>query len=518
MFTHYILVIFCLEVDMRKRKQKKQALLPLKVDELEKIVKRQFASTTGTFPDLVFNSYVIQNEKVAVFYLSNLINSDKLENSILEPLLSSKKPWTNEDLLNEIPIGESNTANTLEDINTKIILGEVFIYVEQEEVILAYSLIKKEKRSLEKAETESLVLGPKIAFTESIITNINIVRWRIRSPELVIEEFTVGGTVPRDVRVVYMKSIANQEDVNTVKQRIRDLDVDEIEDSIVLKQYMEDDQFNLFPQLEITELPDKFSYGITKGKVGVLVENSPSGIIAPANLFSFLESTEDLYMRWQAGSFLRILRFIAMFFSIIITPIYVAIVSFQYDVIPTKLLITVGQSRANVPFSPILEALLLEFLIELLREAGARLPTKVGQTMGIVGGIVIGQAAVAAGITSNILLIVVSMSALASFTTPSYLLGTTIRIIRMPLIILAGSFGLFGLMWALCFLIIHLLKLTSLGRPFLTPLYPLRLQDFNKVFYRLPVDYTAKRMEAYRPKKLKRFSKKEATKKRDIEK
>src|SRR5699024_7850517 len=122
MFTHYILVIFCLEVDMRKRKQKKQALLPLKVDELE---------------------------KVAVFYLSNLINSDKLENSILEPLLSSKKPWTNEDLLNEIPIGESNTANTLEDINTKIILGEVFIYVEQEEVILAYSLIKKEKRSLE---------------------------------------------------------------------------------------------------------------------------------------------------------------------------------------------------------------------------------------------------------------------------------------------------------------------------------------------------------------------------------
>src|SRR5699024_402270 len=139
------------------------------------------------------------------------------------------------------------------------------LFRSQEEVILAYSLIKKEKRSLEKAETESLVLGPKIAFTESIITNINIVRWRIRSPELVIEEFTVGGTVPRDVRVVYMKSIANQEDVNTVKQRIRDLDVDEIEDSIVLKQYMEDDQFNLFPQLEITELPDKFSYGITKG-------------------------------------------------------------------------------------------------------------------------------------------------------------------------------------------------------------------------------------------------------------
>src|SRR5699024_1333829 len=155
---------------------------------------------------------------------------------ILEPLLSSKKPWTREDLLNEIPNSPSNTPKTLEDINTKIILGEVFIYVEQQEEILDYSLIKKEKRSLEKAETESLVLRQKIDITESIITNINIVRWRIRSPERVIEEFTVGGTVPSDVRVVYMKSIANQEDVNTVKQRIRDLDVDKIEDSIVLKQ------------------------------------------------------------------------------------------------------------------------------------------------------------------------------------------------------------------------------------------------------------------------------------------
>jgi len=506
-----------MEVDMRKRRHWKKNLFPLKADELKKIVKEQFESTTGTNPDLIFKTYEIQGEKVAVFYLSNLINSDKFETSILNPLLSSEKPWTNKSLLNEIPIGENSTASTLEEINNQIILGEVFIYIEQESEIIAYSLINKEKRSLEKAETESLVLGPKIAFTESIITNINIVRWRIRSPKLVIEEYKVGKTVPRDVRVVYMKSIANQEDINTVKQRIKDLDVDEIEDSIVLKQYIEDDQFNLFPQFEITELPDKFSYGITKGKIGVLVENSPSGIIAPANAFSFLESTEDLYMRWQAGAFLRILRFIAMFFSIIITPIYVAIISFQYDIIPTKLLVTVGQSRAVVPFSPILEALLLEFLIELLREAGARLPTKVGQTMGIVGGIVIGQAAVAAGITSNILLIVVSMSALASFTTPSYLLGTTIRIIRMPLIILSGIFGLLGLIWALSFLIIHMLRLTSLGRPFLTPLYPLRLQDFNKVFYRLPPDYTTKRVESYRPKKLKRFNAEEASQKKDID-
>src|SRR5699024_5008303 len=221
------------------------------------------------------------------------------------------------------------------------------------------------------------------------------------------------------------------------------------------------------------------------------------------------ESTEDLYMRWHAGSFLRLLRIIAIFFSVIVTPLYVAIVSFQYDVIPTKLLITVGQSRAKVPFSPIMEALLLEFLIEFLREAGARLPTKVGQTRGIVGGIVIGQAAVEAGITSNILLIVVGMSALASFTEPSYLLGTTVRVVRMPLIIMAGVFGLFGIIFSICFFVIHLLRLTSLGRPYLVPMYPLRLQDFNKVFFRTPFKYDSKRAKSYQPKNLIRYSKKD---------
>lgn len=222
-------------------------------------------------------------------------------------------------------------------------------------------------------------------------------------------------------------------------------------------------------------------------------------------------------MRWQSGSFLRLLRFAAMFFSILITPTYVAALTYQYAIIPTQILISIGQSRATVPFPPIFEALLLEFLLELLREAGVRLPTKVGQTMGIVGGIVIGQAAVQAGLTSNILIIVVSMSALASFTTPSYLFGTTIRLIRFPLIILAGFLGLIGIVFGLSFLLIHALRLTSLGRPYLIPIYPLRLKDFNKVLFRTPFNHTSKRAGAYRPKILRRFSKKDANQIRDID-
>jgi hypothetical protein len=222
-------------------------------------------------------------------------------------------------------------------------------------------------------------------------------------------------------------------------------------------------------------------------------------------------------MRWNAGSFLRILRFLAMFVSIFLTPMYVAAVTFHYEIIPPQLLVSIGQSRAGVPFPPIFEALFLELMIELLREAGARLPTKVGQTIGIVGGVVVGTAAVQAGITSNILIIFITISALASFTAPSYLMGTTIRVIRFPMIILAGMLGIIGIMFGICFMVIHLLKLTSLGRPYLTPIYPFRMEDFNKVLFRLPQNYQWKRFVSFQPKNLTRFPKRKANKKKDID-
>ncbi|MBC5636568.1 spore germination protein [Ornithinibacillus sp. BX22] len=497
----------------KRNKENKDTIFPVTIDKLEKLLVDKFNNN----PDLKFSKYNINDKKVAVFFIDYQVEIDKIQQSLLQPLLNMDKKITNSTLLYELPLNSGSTSHTLQDVLEKLVIGEVFIYIELESEIVSFSMILKENRNVEKAETESLVLGPKISFTESLSKNMNIVRSRIISTDLVFEEVKIGHLSPRDVRLVYLKSIANEDDVNTMRQRLNELDVDEIEDTIVLKQFMEDSQTNLFPQFVETELPDRFTYNITRGKIGVLVENSPTAFIAPATLFSFLESTEDLYMRWQAGSFLRIMRFMAMIFSVLITPTYVAAVTYQYAIIPTQLLISIGQSRAAVPFPPIFEALLLEFLLELLREAGARLPTKVGQTMGIVGGIVIGQAAVEAGLTSNILIIVVAMSALSSFTTPSYLFGTTVRIIRFPLIVLAGILGLLGIAFGLCWLIIHMLRLTSLGRPYLAPLYPLQIKDFNKVFFRAPFNYSSRRAKTYRPKSIIRFNKKDAKQKRDID-
>src|SRR5690625_4572755 len=503
---------------MRKRRQRNKqtdAVFPLQVNELESLIKNKFENNSDE--DLIFSIYEHQGKKIAVFCLPYLIDTNKLESALLDPLLSSKHTWTNQSLLNDIPLGEGSTTGSLQEISDKIIFGDVFIYVDEEADIVSYPLNKEEKRDLNKAETQSVVIGPQLAFTESLNTNLNVLRQILPSTDLVLEKIIVGGKIQREVRLIYLKSMANDTDVNTMRQRIQDVDVDEIESSTVLKQYIEDSTINIFPQFYITELPDRLSYIVSQGKVGVLVENSPLAFIGPSSFFSFFESLEDQYMRWIAGSALMLLRTLAMMISLLVTPLYVAIVTYQYELIPTQLLVSIGQSRAAVPFPPIIEALMIELMIELLREAGARLPTKVGQTMGIVGGIVIGEAAVQAGLTSNILIIVVAVSALASFTTPSYLMGTSFRVVRFPMILLAGLHGVIGIMFGVCLLIIHLLHLTSLGRPYLAPLYPLKIRDFNKVFFRSPPSKHYNRAKMYRPKDPARYAKKEASKKHDID-
>ncbi|SDJ41809.1 spore germination protein [Salimicrobium halophilum] len=437
---------------------------------------------------------------ILVHFISYQTNKEKLERELLTFLTSSRKRWTSEELKNTAPIADSALVTDIDEIISKLLRGGVSVYIEGSPSVVLFGMEKRESRALEKAETESLVLGPQLAFTESLRTNLNVVRWRIHTNDLHIEKFKVGKRIPTEVRLIYMKSLANEENVDTCRQRIKDLEIDTVEDTTVLGQMLEDSSLSIFPQILVTELPSRFCHSLEKGRIGILVDKSPTSLIAPMSLFSFFESTEDTYMRWNMGSFIRMLRFVAMFVSVLLTPLYVAALSFHYEVIPASLLVSLGQSRATVPFPPVFEALLLELLIELLREAGARLPTKVGQTMGIVGGIVLGQAAVQAGFTSNILIIIVALSALASFTAPSYLMGTAIRIIRFPMIILAGMWGFLGTVFGLCFLIIHLLKVTSLGRPYLAPLYPFEWKDLNKSLFRLPPSRNINRPYTNMPK------------------
>ncbi len=488
---------------------------PLKVEQLETFIKSKFEHHSED--DLIFSVYTHRNKKIAVWGIKYLIDANRLDSALLAPLLDHKKAWKSSLLLNVIPVENGVISNDIDEMFEKLITGSVFIYIEGENEFVTYPLAQQEERSLDTSETESVIIGPQLSFTESLSTNLNVIRKILPTTDLVIEKLTVGKVVPREVRIIYMKSVANEADVNTIRQRIQEVDVDEIEDSSALKQYIEDSTLSLFPQFLLTELPAHLSYTVKEGKIGVLAENSPNAFIAPSTFFSFFETTEDTYLRWMQATAFRLLRIISIAIALFSTPLYVAIITYQYELVPTALLVSIGQSRSAVPFPPIIEALLIEMMIELLREAGARLPTKIGQTMGIVGGIVIGQAAVEAGLASNFLIIIVAASTLASFTTPNYLMGSSLRVIRFPMIVLAGVYGLIGVMFGICFLLIHLLRVTSLGRPYLSPLYPLRLQDFSQVFFNPPPNKKSERASMYRPKDQERFSKEDAMEKRDIE-
>ncbi|MYL32505.1 spore germination protein [Pontibacillus yanchengensis] len=504
---------------MRKNKRKStssssNSSFPYTIEEIHQKLKDIFNES----PDLNMIEYTIQQKKVAIFYITYQINKVQLNKSLLPPLLKiQQQPLDHKVILNELPLGGGDAQDNIDKIASNLIHGSACVYVEQDDKALTYLIPELERRSISRAENESLVFGPQISFTESIVSNLNIIRWRMDTPDLEVKKIIVGDRIPTEVRVIYLKSLADDENVNTVQQRIEELEVDDVLDSSVLAQLIEDNSRSIFPQILQTELPDRLCYALKKGKVGVLLDKSPNVLIAPSTVFSFLETTEDVYMRWNMGTFARILRLSAMILSILLTPAYVAALTFHYEVIPSSMLVSLGQSRATVPFPPILEALLLETLIELLREAGARLPTKVGQTMGIVGGIVLGQAAVKAGFTSNILIIIVALSALSSFTAPSYLMGTAIRIIRFPTIIFAGLWGLVGMLFVFGFLIIHLLRLTSIGRPYLSPIYPLTIKDFNDSILRLPFTIGNTRPLSNHPKDKKAYSEKKAKKKKDID-
>ncbi|MFC2947907.1 spore germination protein [Virgibacillus sediminis] len=501
---------------MRNQRQKTSmsSIFPTTPENLQNALSKKFENN----PDVSFTVYEVQKKKIAVFFITYQVKPGKVEQHLLSNLLDSDKEWTNTDILNEIPLHNGKQVENMEELLDGLIQGQIFVYIDGENSALTYPMVNIEDRQVDTSDTESVVVGPKTAFTETLSTNLNLLRWRVRSTDLVIEEVKFGKRAKTKGRLAYIKSIANQTDINTMRQRLEEMDVDQVDDVHMLMQYVEDSSFTLFPQFYTTELPDRASYSLLRGRVCVLLENSPSVIIAPTTFLSFYESPEDLYMRWNTGTFLRFIRVISFMITLLLTPMYVASVTFHYEMIPTELLISIGESRASVPFPPIFEALLLEFLIELLREAGARLPTKIGQTIGIVGGVVIGTAAVQAGITSDILIIFTALSALASFTAPSYLMGTASRVLRFPMIILAGSLGIFGIMYGICLLLIHLLKIKSLGRPYLTPVYPFRAKDFNKIVFRLPPQFQGRRFASYRPKDKRRLNKKKSAAKKDIDK
>ncbi|MGE8077989.1 spore germination protein [Peribacillus loiseleuriae] len=450
-------------------------------------------------------------------YLTSLIDEKIVEQSILTALLNGDF-YSMEDLKKLVPIADVQICGDPSEIEENLCNGYVLVTIETEERYFGLIAAKREMgRGITAPEVEISVIGPKEAFVESIATNLNLIRRRLPVKELIIEEFTIGSLSKTKIAFLHMEGITNQENVNTVRQRLKDVEFDAITDSSYIVQIISDNSNSPFPQLLDTERPDRVAAVLAEGMIAICVDGSPQVLLTPTTLVDFFSSFEDYYLNWIIASFFRLLRVSAVTFSIMVTPLYVAVLTYHYEIIPHDLLSTLITSRRIVPFPPVLEAIILELTIELLREAGARLPTKVGQTIGIVGGIVIGTASVEAGLTSNVLLILVALAALASFTTPIYKMSNTIRLLRFPFLFFAYLWGLVGIVFCLCILLTHLIRLTSLGRPFLEPFYPTRWTDLQDSLIRFPFKERAMRPEYLRTEKTYRYSKKKASIKKDID-
>lgn len=452
----------------------------------------QFQETFRMFPDFVSRK-LTTDVTYGVYYLSNLVDSEILFQEILNRLIEVKDTFLPEKLVNLIPIGQLLTEDNWTHLQQHILKGWTYIHISGSTYGILANTAKRRERALSKPENESQILGPQIAFTENLETNVALIHQYLPNPDVCEIAMNLGENTQTSIRLVYLSNRADLEMVTHIYNRIQALDLEALLDATILTQWMDDNPSSAFPQMITSERVDRAIFPLLEGKVVIVVGGSPQVIICPTTFFDFFKSIEDYYYRWATGLFFRGLRIVGIAISLFATASYVASLTYHYEIIPQAFLVPLAQSRARVPFPPLVEALMLETIIQLLSEAGARLPSKVGQTMGIVGGIVIGQAAVQAGFTSNILIIIVALSALSSFTTPVFAMANTIRIIRFPIILSAGIMGGLGIAISIAFLILHLLRQSSLGQPYFYPPYTIENKNKRDGLLRFPYQLAPKR-------------------------
>ncbi|WP_144612190.1 spore germination protein [Bacillus cereus] len=461
-----------------------------------------------------FVNYHTSDDETMPYWISYYrpsLDGEKLQKYLMPTLLERPKASL-EELKEHIPMSGITITNDLQKIEDMVLKGHAIVQVNQrDQKCMLANIAIDNYRAPTPPLNESTVIGPQEGFVEDIDTNINLVRKRLPVLDLQTKEMIVGEFSKTKVVMMYLDNLAEKDNVDFLEESLRALEYDQINDSAYIQELM--GEKSIFPLYINTERTDRVTKALIDGKIAIFVDGSPSVLLTPVSYFDFFISPEDYNVSWMYATFSRILRLIAVLFSICATPLYVAVLNYHYELIPSDLLETLILSRAQVPFPPLIEALFLELAIDLLREAGARLPMKVGQTLGIVGGIVIGQASVQAGLTSNILLIIVALSALASFITPIYKMGNAVRLLRFPFLAFAEIGGLFGISLGFIFLFTHLFRLTSLRKPYAL-FYPTRQQSVKDSWIRFPLTMIDTRDVQARPQHVKKSAKGISTKHR----
>ncbi|WP_343310995.1 spore germination protein [Bacillus atrophaeus] len=459
----------------------------------------------GQNDDIIFYTFSFGDtgRKACLIYIDGLTKNELLAEHIISPLQTEAKKQKDVfvDDLSSFFFGFNHiTISSLKDVQNNIFSGKSVLLADDYSEGLAFDTKTFKIRDIEEPKSEVLERGPKIGFIEKLRTNTALLRERANDPNLVIKELTLGDRVKKKVAVAYIHDIAPDYVVKEVFKRLNSVHIDDLPESGVLEQLIEDSSISIFPTILSTERPDRVVGGLLEGRVSILLDGTPFALIVPVTVDEFIHSPEDYYERWYQSSLLRLLRYSCILLTIYLPGLYISLVSFHTGLLPTRMAIAIAGSRLNVPFPPFVEAFIMTFTIELIREAGLRLPKPIGQTIGLIGGVVIGQAAVQANIVSALMVIVVSITALASFTVPSYAYNFPLRIIRIISMVSAAVLGMYGVI--MCFLLVlgQLMRLKSFGQDYLIPILAQPGQDLKDTVIRLPTRFMKKRPTRKGPK------------------
>lgn len=446
-------------------------------------------------------------QRAALVFVGGISDRDFIDQQLLKSLMGKLQPpsqggsiaspdykYTKEYLVEHVlPVGSMKENRIVNDCTYDVLKGDTALFIEGHVGAIMFNTRKVKVRGVEEPPSEVLVRGPRLGFNESLVDNMTLLRQQGENKKLTFIHRRVGKRVQREMVLAYIEDIADKQLVTEVLDRISKIDIDDVPDSSYIEQLIEDNYLSPFPQLQSTERVDRTQSALLEGRVAIFIEGSPFAAIAPATFTMLLQSPEDYYERWIAGTLVRCLRYFAAFISTFGPSLYISLISFHQGLIPTKLALSIAGTRVGVPFPSIIEVLIMEVSLEILREAGLRLPKPIGQTVGIVGGLVIGDAAVRAGIVSPFMVIVVAVTAISSFAIPQYSAGISLRILRFLAIFCAAVLGLYGVVLFFVFLCSHLVKLKSFGVPYVSPAVPYRMSDWKDFILRAPLRLMKKR-------------------------
>lgn len=447
----------------------------------------------------------------ALFFVDGLTDKEGMDINILKPLMNAVLAFEGISALPPpeelkvivtqriLQVSEIEYTDEVMQSLKKVLFGSAVLLVEGMSEVFVLGTSKGNTRAVEEPISEALLRGPRVGFNETLSDNTALLRRHGQHTGLVMRSFTVGKRIEKEMILTYIKGIANEELIEEIVRRIHTINIDDVQESGFIEQLLEDNYLSPFQQIQSTERPDRVMAALLEGRAALLLDGTPFALIMPVTFGMLLQSPEDYYDRWFSGSLLRILRFGAATISLFAPALYISFLSFHPGLIPTKLAISIISSRQGVPFPTLVEALIMEVAIEILREAGLRLPKPIGPAMGIVGGLIIGQAAVEAGIVSPILVIVVALTAISSFSVPMYSAGITLRLLRFVAMFFAAFFGLYGIVLFFLLLSSHLINLKSFGVPYLSMITPYRMSDLRDFVIRIPLQLMKRRPTLLQP-------------------